>query len=77
MDQSVEPDKYIDEGSEITLTVSRGAKPKETPTEAPKKSSGSSSKKRKSGSSKKKSRSSGKKSKSSGGNSMDDWVIMN
>lgn len=75
MDQSVEPDKYIDEGSEITLTVSRGAKPKETPTEAPKKSSRSSSKKRKSGSSRKKSRSSKKKSNS--GSGMDGWVIAN
>lgn len=77
MDQSVEPDKYIDEGSEITLTVSRGAKPKETPTEAPKKSSGSSSKRRKSGSSKKKKSRSSKKKSHSGSSGMDGWVIEN
>ena len=71
MEQSIEANTFIDEGSEVTLTISKGARPDKTPK---KKSGSSSSKKRSSSGASKKKKT---RSKSAPKSSLDGWNIVN
>ena len=71
MEQSIEANTFIDEGSEVTLTISKGARPDKIPK---KKSGSSSSKKRSSSGPSKKKKT---RSKSAPKSSLDGWNIVN